>query len=101
MLKMEETTGLMLSDNYKDRFLAEYIQTKIRCERLNAFLTKIEAANRTVFADVENGEIRVGKPDHNCPEHLLRDQLYAMREYLHILEIRAVNEGINLQAVME
>ena len=57
------------------------------------------AANRTVFADVENGEIRVGKPDHNCPEHLLRDQLCAMREYLHILEVRAVIEGINLSSL--
>ena len=99
MMQMQETTQLMLSPNYKDRFKAEYVQTKIRHERLGALLVKIEAANRTVFADVENGEIRVGKPDHNCPEHLLRDQLHAMCEYLHILEIRAVIEGIDLSSL--
>lgn len=99
MMQMQETTQLMLSPNYKDRFKAEYVQTKIRHERLGALLVKIEAANRTAFADPEKGEISVKMPPHDCPEHLLRDQFCAMREYLNILEVRAVIEGIDLSSL--
>jgi hypothetical protein len=35
-------------------------------------------------------------PVHDCPDHLLREQQAAMGEYLHILEVRAVIEGIEL-----
>jgi hypothetical protein len=35
-------------------------------------------------------------PEHDCPDFLLRDQEKAMAEYLHILELRAVIEGIIL-----
>ncbi len=97
--ELASTAAGMTSPDYRDRFKAEYIQTKIRYERLGAFLTKIEAANRTAFAETEKGEICIAMPAHDCPEHLLRDQLHAMFEYLHILEIRAVIEGIDLGAL--
>lgn len=82
----------MLSTDYKERFKAEYQQTKIRYEKLKAFCNRIEAAMRTCPGDTK----RVAMPEHDCPLELLRDQQRAMGEYLHCLEIRAVIEGIEL-----
>ena len=88
----EETVAGMLSPDYKERFKAEYQQTKIRYEKLKAFCNRIEAAMRTCPGDTK----RVQMPEHDCPFDLLRDQQRAMGEYLHYLEIRAVIEGIEL-----
>lgn len=80
------TCELMMSGDYKERFRAEYAQTKIRYERLKAICTRIEAAEIS------------GKPPvpHDCPLGLLRDQQRVMGEYLHILEIRAAIEEVTL-----
>lgn len=88
----EATVAGMLSPDYKERFKAEYQQTKIRYEKLNAFCNRIEAAMRTCPGDTK----RVQMPEHDCPLDLLHDQLRAMGDYLHCLEIRAVIEGIEL-----
>lgn len=88
----DHTIELMRSYDYKKRFKAEYMQTKIRYEKLKAFNTRIEAAQRTALYGVKTIE----EPKHTCPEDLLRDQQRAMGEYLHILEVRAVIEGIEL-----
>lgn len=88
----EATVEGMLSPDYKERFKAEYQQTKIRYEKLKAFNNKIEAAMRTCPGDTK----RVQMPEHDCPLDLLHDQLRAMGEYLRCLEIRAVIEGIEL-----
>ena len=77
----------------KARFMAEYYQTKIRYEKLKAFNTKIEAAKRTQYY----GQAAVvDMPKHDCPDDLLLEQQTAMGKYLHILEVRAVIEGIDL-----
>lgn len=81
----------MLSPDYKERFKAEYQQTKIRYEKLKAFNNKIEAAQLT-----RDTKSHCEEPKHDCPSYLLRDQEEAMGRYLHILEIRAVIEGIDL-----
>jgi hypothetical protein len=86
------TVAGMLSPDYKERFKAEYQQTKIRYEKLKAFCNRIEAAMRTYPGDTK----RVQMPEHDCPLDLLHDQQRAMGEYLHCLEIRAVIEGIEL-----
>lgn len=94
--ELKDTVTLMESSDYKERFIAEYRQTKIRYEKLKAFNTKIEAARRTAcdpFAPVAK---RVEEPKHDCPEDLLREQQSVMGQYLHILEVRAVIEGIEL-----
>ena len=96
-----DTVYLMNSLNYKDRFKAEYIQTKIRYEKLKAFNTKIEAANVTQYCGepISPGpdtRKRVEMPKHDCPDHLLREQQRIMGEYLHILEVRALIEGVEL-----
>ena len=96
---IEDTCGLMASGDYKDRFKAEYWQTKIRYERLKAFNNKIEAANITMQCPVNvcsPVESKFEMPKHDCPDHLLREQQRVMGEYLHILEVRAVIEHIDL-----
>jgi hypothetical protein len=91
-MQLKDTTEMMQSADYKERFKAEYLQLKIRYEKLKAFNTRIEAANRTAFM----GALSVEMPKHDCPEELLRQQQAVMGEYLHILEVRAVIEGISL-----
>ena len=89
-----DTIEGMLSPDYKERFRAEYIQTKIRYERLKAFNTKIEAAFRT---ECDRPEVKKAPmPPHDCPHDLLREQQEVMGHYLHILEVRAVIEGVDL-----
>ena len=83
---LDSTVAMMNSDNYKNRMIAEYHQTKIRYEELKDLCNSIEAAHRT------------GKeaPKHDSPFDMLRDQQMAMGEYLHILEVRAIVEGVEL-----
>lgn len=90
-MELKDTVNGMLSSSYKERFIAEYQQLKIRYEKLKAFNTKIEAAHRTESRD--NG---VDMPIHDCPDGLLREQQCQMGELLHTLEVRAVIEGIDL-----
>ena len=93
MKELKDTTKLMTSTDYRERFVAEYWQTKIRYEKLKAFNTKIEAAQRIRFSEVEN---KLKEPIHDCPADILVEQQHILGEYLHILEIRAVIEGIDL-----
>lgn len=73
----------MLSDDYKERFAAEYIQTKTRYDALHNMVVKYEAGTLDF------------KPD--CPLELLKEQKSAMGKYLYCLEVRAEIEGILLK----
>lgn len=90
-MELKHTVELMNSEGYQDRFVAEYLQTKIRYEKLKAFNNKLEAAERTQYTDK-----KVEMPVHDCPLDLLREQQSIMGQYLHLLEVRAVIEGIDL-----
>lgn len=90
-LELTHTVDDMLSDDYKTRFCAEYWQTKIRYEKLKDFCNKIEAGEVTKYESH-----RVMTPAHDCPLELLREQQSLMGQYLHVLEIRAVIENIDL-----
>ena len=92
-MKLNETVEMMLSDDYKERFKAEYYQTKERYERLKAFNNKIEAAMKTMYR--KNGVV-IDMPKHDCPDGLLIEQQHCMGDYLHCLEVRAVIENIEL-----
>lgn len=81
-ITLKNTVDKMLSDDYKERFKAEYFQTKIRYERLHRIIVKIEA-------DTLDFEPKV-------PFTLLEDQAKYMGKYLYALEMRAEIEGINL-----
>lgn len=85
-MELKETIEKMTSADYKERFVAEYQQTKIRYEKLKHFCYVIEAAQ---LAKIE-------EPKHDCLLALLREQQSVMGQYLHILELRAVIENIDL-----
>lgn len=87
MKDLKDTITGMLSDDYKERFIAEYEQTKIRYEKLKDFCNKIEVA------EITGTEV----PKHDCPFSLLREQKEYMRIYLSVLEKRALIEGIDIQ----
>ena len=89
---LKDTTEMMSSEDYKERFRAEYYQTKIRYEKLKKLNTRIEAVLRMPY----NMPGRIEMPDHDCPDDILRDQQRCMGEYLHLLELRAEIEGIDL-----
>ena len=81
MIDLKDTTEIMLSDDYKDRFRAEYLQTKIRYEKLHKMVVKYEAGTLNF------------KP--TCSLDLLKAQKKAMGEYLYCLELRAEIEHID------
>lgn len=83
-MDLMDTVALMESDNYKLRFKAEYLQTKIRYTKLHHMLIQYVAGT----LDFEP----------NCPISLLEQQKSYMGNYLKTLEIRAEIEGINLDA---
>lgn len=85
-MELYETSELMCSKNYKDRMQAEYHQLKIRYDRLKVFCSRIEAAELT------GGE----GPEHDSPLTLLKKQLRIMGQYLHVLEVRAEIEDVEL-----
>lgn len=81
-MNLSDTTSLMESNDYKERFVAEYFQTKIRYEKLHKMLVKHEAGVLNFTPD--------------CPIELLKKQVSAMGNYLFILEVRAEIEEITL-----
>lgn len=91
-MELKDTAQMMTSEDYKERFKAEYYQTKIRYEKLRLFNTKIEAARLTQHGPGKT----VDMPEHDCPAALLQKQQDLMGEYLEILELRAVIEEIQL-----
>ena len=91
-MELKDTIKLMESENYKDRFKAEYYQTKIRYEKLKKFNNKIEAYGKLPYLSKNT----LDEPKHDCPSEILRTQQSAMGEYLHILEVRAEIEKIEL-----
>lgn len=81
-MELKDTIKLMESEDYKERFKAEYYQTKIRYDKLHKMITKYEA--RTLeFEPI-------------CPIELLQEQANFMGRYLHTLEIRTEIEEIKL-----
>lgn len=97
MTNLRDTVSLMSSEDYRDRFIAEYWQTKIRYEKLKAFNTKNEAEEMAICVPSPYGNlVAATQVKSKCPQHILREQQRIMGEYLHLLELRAVIEGIDL-----
>lgn len=82
MMELKDTAALMCSDDYKDRFKAEYLQLKIRRDKLAAMLVKWDTG-KLGFTPT-------------CPRGLYTFQLYALDGYLDILRNRAKLEGVEL-----
>lgn len=81
-MKLEKTVELMTSDDYQDRFKAEYYQLVNRANKL-----------RKMVRAYEKDELDF-KP--SCSLDLLTWQLKTMDEYVYILKCRAKIEGIEL-----
>lgn len=80
--ELEDTVELMLSDDYKDRFLAEFRQLKIRYEKLRAMLSKWD-----------DGDLDF---EPTCPRDIYDKQIEGMEIYLDVLADRAEIEGIEI-----
>lgn len=95
-MELKDTVEMMNSGDYKERFKAEYYQTKIRYEKLKAFNNRIEAHRVSQYC-----EVQVEEPKHDCSLELLKQQQRQMGEYLHTLEIRAVIEDIDVEMTIQ
>lgn len=82
MMNLHDTVELMLSADYKERFRAEYHQTKNRYDKLHAMVVKYDAGTLDF------------KP--TCSIELLKQQKSAMGQYLYCLEVRAQIEHVDL-----
>lgn len=82
MIELKDTIELMTSENYKDRFKAEYWQTKIRYDKLHKMVVKMEAGTLEF--------------EPNCTLECFKKQLSFMGNYLYMLELRAQIEGVEL-----
>ena len=82
-MELKDTIEMMNSEDYKERFKAEYYQLKIRLEKLEAMLEKWD-----------KGELNFTP---TCERVVYGDQVYFMRQYLAILDGRAKTEGVILE----
>ena len=82
MMDLKDTVELMLSEDYKDRFKAEYYQTKTRYEKLHQIIVKMEAGTLEF--------------EPTCSIDLFKSQASYMGQYLYTLEVRAQIEGVEL-----
>ena len=80
--ELAATAELMVSSNYKQRFIAEYIQLKNRYEGLKNMIRKWDK-DELDFTPT-------------CSRYTYDVQLAAMQRYLGILEVRANMENIDI-----
>ena len=81
-MKLVDTVEMMNSEDYIERFKAEYYQLKIRAEGLNNMLEKYKAGTLPFTP--------------SCDYELLHTQYVFMKHYQYTLEDRAKIEGIEL-----
>jgi hypothetical protein len=84
-MELKDTVDLMTSADWKDRFKAEYLQTKIRYEKLHALIVKREV-----------GRLNFSTP---IPIESWKTQAQHMGLYLYELEKQAAIHGIELPKV--
>ena len=81
-MELKDTIEMMTSPDYKERFKAEYHQTRIRYDKLHKMCIKCEAGTLDFTP--------------TCSLALLKEQKSAMGNYLYCMEMRAEIEGIKL-----
>ena len=81
-IELGETVNLMISSDYKKRFLAEYLQLKVRLSKLESMIVAWD-----------NGKLDFTP---TCPREIYDKQIKSMGEYLDILVERAKIENIEL-----
>lgn len=86
-MQLNKTVDMMLSDDYTERFKAEYHQVVNRANKL-----------RKMLKDWSDGTLAKDKDfEPTCPYYLLKWQLRTMEDYIYVLKIRAEIEGISLK----
>lgn len=80
--ELRDTIEMMNSEDYKERFKAEYYQVVIRYQKLKSMLNKWDN-DQFEFAPT-------------CPRSTYNMQITAMTDYIAVLEARAVMEGVEL-----
>ena len=81
-MELKDTISMMTSEDYKERFKAEYWQLKIRYVKLMKMLKYWDKDELDFIPD--------------CPHSIYTLQVRAMHDYLAVLEARAKIEGIEL-----
>lgn len=84
---LRDTVELMNSSDYRERFVAEYMQLVIRYKGLRNMLDKWD-----------RDELNF-KP--TCPRSAYNMQIKAMADYIAVLEARAVMEGISFDDILD
>ena len=79
-MELKDTVEMMLSDDYKERFKAEYWQLKIRHDKLQNMVDNWENLNFTP----------------TCAYSTYVCQLLAMEDYMSLLRNRAEQEEVEL-----
>lgn len=87
MYTLKDTVTGMNSEDYKERFCAEYAQIQNRLTGLQNMLSKWDDGSLSFTP--------------TCPRATYNFQIKAMREYRDILEVRAAIEGIDLEAYID
>lgn len=82
-MELKETIELMNSNDYKERFIGEYLQLQIRINGLSNMLKKYKEGTL--------------KFTPSCSYELLHTQLVYMECYSNALEERAKIENINIK----
>lgn len=81
-MELKDTVEMMGSEDYIERFKAEYYQVKIRYSKLKYMLERWD------------NELLDFVP--TCPRSTYDMQIRTMIDYIAILEVRAIMEGIIL-----
>lgn len=100
-MDLRDTISAMQSADYKDRFRAEYWQTKIRYEKLRAMMNKWEAYKDYKYhSDNWDRGMKEVKDflgfTPTCSYEILKKQLDTLAVLLETLEVRAVLEKVDL-----
>lgn len=81
-MELKDTVEMMLSDDYKERLKAEFIQLKIRYNKLLEMLD-----------DWDNGALNFTP---TCPRSWYEVQMDGMEIYLDVLSDRMEKEGVEI-----
>lgn len=81
-MELKDTVEMMNSEDYQERFKAEYMQAKIRYDKLDAMTVKYEAGTLDFTP--------------KCSLELLKEQKSCMGNYIRCLKVRAEIEGVSL-----
>ena len=81
-MTLKDTVEMMNSNDYKERFKAEYYQLVTRYRSLKSMLTKWDEGTLNF--------------EPTCPRNIYNTQIKAMVDYIEVLKARAIMEGIDL-----